>query len=319
MLSPAESGFSERRYACAWLEERMRITRDLAAAAAHDPNQRAVHDARVACRRLREAIAFFQHSGVPSLGDVDRAARRMARAVSRLRETDVARDRLRTLELPEGPAFAELLATLAVRRDALVRRKATRIARRARQLANAVQAQLPLLPATSSGRVGAEGEAELKVTLAGRVDRREREVERLWADIAARDPREITSDQLHDVRVAVKHWRYAAEISRAVVPRAEYQALSAKLRRLQRTGGKSQDWSDVSAMVAKLYRKRKLTSDERELQRAVVKAYAKASRAFMRTLKRDLPSTSGEMTSVGEMPRPRLLLAVPAQGRQRRR
>src|SRR5689334_22359629 len=95
MLSPAEVGFDLTLYAQIWLEERMRHTRALASSVAKKPTTRAVHDVRVACRRLREAIEFFRGvPEVPALSDVDRAARAMARSVRRLRELDVAKKRL---------------------------------------------------------------------------------------------------------------------------------------------------------------------------------------------------------------------------------
>src|SRR6185503_8052076 len=98
MLSPSEVGHDLTLYAQSWLEERLRLTRALARAVAKEPSVRTVHDVRVACRRLREAIEFFRGvPEVPPLSDVDRAARALARSVSDLRELDVARKRLAQL------------------------------------------------------------------------------------------------------------------------------------------------------------------------------------------------------------------------------
>src|SRR5262249_51545632 len=95
VLAPADVGWDLALYARAWLDERAKVALEAAAKVAEEPGRGPVHDVRVACRRLREAIAFFRDlAELPPLTDVDRAARRMARAVRRLRETDVAVKRL---------------------------------------------------------------------------------------------------------------------------------------------------------------------------------------------------------------------------------
>ena len=103
MLSPAEVGWDLTLYAQEWLEERFRLTLKLVADVKRKPTPQVIHDLRVACRRLREAIEFFHGvSEVPPLPDVDRAARRMARSIRRLREIDVAIKRLARLEVPSS-------------------------------------------------------------------------------------------------------------------------------------------------------------------------------------------------------------------------
>ena len=105
MLSPSEVGHDLTLYAQVWLEERLRLTRALAREVAEMPSVRTVHDVRVACRRLREAIEFFRGvPEVPPLSDIDAAARSLARSLSRLRELDVARKRLSQLPLSGSAA-----------------------------------------------------------------------------------------------------------------------------------------------------------------------------------------------------------------------
>src|SRR5215467_10832805 len=137
MLAPSEVGWDLALYAQEWLEERFRLTVKLANDARKDPSVRAVHDLRVACRRLREAISFFHGvTEVPPLSDVDRAARRMARAVRRLREMDVAIKRLKRLRV-EGRGERGVLSkrtlssSLAKKRQELATKRRKTIGKRA--------------------------------------------------------------------------------------------------------------------------------------------------------------------------------------------
>src|SRR4051812_10586917 len=129
MLSPSELGWDIALYAHEWLSERSRLAMDLAGAVAERTTEKRVHDLRVACRRLREAIAFFEGvPGAPRLAELDRAARKMANSIGRLREIDVALKRLRALETkrarPTGHSkdIASLVRTLQEKRRKLARK-----------------------------------------------------------------------------------------------------------------------------------------------------------------------------------------------------
>jgi CHAD domain-containing protein len=265
MLSPAEVGWDLTLYAQEWLEERFRLTLKLTGDVKRKPTPRVVHDLRVACRRLREAIEFFRGvSEVPPLPDVDRAARRMARAVGRLRETDVASKRLARLEPPSSSldtdrAQQNLLAILREKRKSIAKKRKDQFAKRANKLDAAIRDHLPLRVKPRSTEADPAREAQLRAWVEARVGQRRSEVERLYQAIKRRKSRVIShpeSDVLHGVRVAIKHWRYASEIARAVMPRVLYRPMSAKLRHLQDLGGNSQDYADLVQVV------------ERELGRA---------------------------------------------------
>jgi CHAD domain-containing protein len=260
MLSPAEVGWDLTLYAQEWLEERFRLTLKLIADVKRKPTSRVVHDLRVACRRLREAIEFFRGvSEVPPLPDIDRAARRMARAIGPLRETDVASKRLARLEVPSASPDAdrakqELLASLREKRKSITKKRKERIAKRANKLQAAIQDHLPLRVKPRSTEADPLREAQLRAWIEARVGQRRAEVERLFVAIKRRKRKVITnpeSDVLHGVRVAIKHWRYASEIARAVMPRVLYRPMSAKLRHLQDLGGNSQDFADLALVVEK--------------------------------------------------------------------
>ncbi len=258
MLSPAEVGWDLTLYAQEWLEERFRLMLMLAADVKRKPTPRVVHDLRVACRRLREAIEFFRGvSEVPPLPDVDRAARRMARAVGRLRETDVAIKRLARLDVPSSSLETDrskrkLLALLREKRRAVAKKRKDQITRRAAKLQAALEDHLPLRVKTRSTDLDPAREAQLRAWVEARVAQRRTEVERLFEATRRRKSKVVAhpeSDILHGVRVAIKHWRYASEIARAVMPRVLYRPMATKLRHLQDLGGNSQDYADLARVV----------------------------------------------------------------------
>ena len=253
MLSPAEVGYDLSLYAQVWLEERMRLTRALALALAKKPNSRTVHDVRVACRRLREAIEFFRGvPEVPPLSDVDRAARNLARSVRRLRELDVAQKRASQLVLPGADTASarekETLAKALMKRRRRARRKhAARIEKRAAELDAVVREHLPLHEKLRSSEADRSRESHLLAFVEARIAEKRALVETLFDDLRATSS--IRADRLHAVRVAVKHWRYATEIGRSVMPRVLYRPLVSRLRHLQEIGGKGQDLADLERIA----------------------------------------------------------------------
>ena len=254
MLSPAEVGYDLSLYGQVWLEERIRLTRSLAHAVAEKPSARAVHDVRVACRRLREAIEFFRGvPEIPPLSDVDRAARNLARAVRRLRELDVARKRASLLALPDaaGPSARtreKLVKALTKRRRRARDKDLPRIEKRAAEFDAAARERLPLYEKLRSMESDRTRERHLLAFVEARVAEKRALVEALFDDIRRSDgtPR---AERLHAVRVAVKHWRYATEIGRAVMPRVLYRPLVNRLRTLQEIGGKGQDFADLERIA----------------------------------------------------------------------
>jgi CHAD domain-containing protein len=232
------------------LEERIRLTRALAHAVAEKPSARAVHDVRVACRRLREAIEFFRGvPEIPPLSDVDRAARNLARSVRRLRELDVAQKRAAALALPDpaGPSARtreKLVRALKKRRGRAVEKDLPGIEKRVAEFDAAVRERLPLYEKLRSMESDRARERHLLAFVEARVAEKRALVEALFDDIrlSGAAPR---AERLHAVRVAVKHWRYATEIARAVMPRVLYRPLVNRLRLLQEIGGKGQDFADL--------------------------------------------------------------------------
>jgi CHAD domain-containing protein len=297
MLSPSEVGWELALYAQEWLQERFRLTLELAGDVSREPTAGAVHDLRVACRRLREAISFFHGvAEVPALSDVDVAARRMARAVRRLREIDVAMKRLARLELGGSAdrevARREISSTLKKKRQKMARKKRRRIEKRAKRLETAIKEHLPLRVRPPAVDIEPAKEAELRAFVEARVASRRAEVERLIDIVRARGttlPSDRYSTRLHGIRVAVKHWRYASEIARAVMPRVLYRPMAARLRHLQDLGGKSQDFADLANVV-----EREVGAHPSRARKSVVSVVrasrTQAEREFYEALKTLVPS-----------------------------
>ncbi len=301
MLSPAEVGWYLGFYAQEWLEERFRLTRKLAREVDEEPSVRAVHDLRVACRRLREAIAFFDAAPeLPVLSEVDRAARRMARSIGRLRELDVTAKRLAALDLPMPNAESErlkreLVSKLRARRHKVAQKRGKRIGKRTEQLEAAIHRQMPIGVRQRLTDADPANEQKLRAFADARVSARRAEVERLVATARWRG-RIGYSDRdaahLHAIRVAIKHWRYASEIARPVVPRVLYRPMAVRLRRLQDLGGRSQDFADLARVVEKeLGKLEKPSPSSRVILAAARAARAKAALEFIDALKQLLSST----------------------------
>jgi hypothetical protein len=83
--------------------------------------------------------------------------------------------------------------------------------------------------------------------------------------------------------VAIKHWRYASEIARAVMPRVLYRPMAARLVHLQDLGGKSQDFTDLVSVVEKELDGR--TYDERSILQAVRVERDRSALEFYEALK----------------------------------
>jgi CHAD domain-containing protein len=252
---PSTAAGSVASFACALILDRLRTVARLAAAVRGRPTEKAVHDARVACRRAQEAMAFFDGvDRVPPLPDVDRAARRLAKAVGTMRETAVA---IRAIEAL-GPASrsAEIerarravLAGLRHRKRSIGFTRRKRIAKRALKLERAIADAAPAL---------AEREADTRSPaltrfLALRISARTAKVVRHVRRLAPHQKRhEPPYAKLHRVRVAIKRWRYTEEIAFFATPNDRARRdLLLTLRRLQDAGGKTQDLADLVKTVRK--------------------------------------------------------------------
>lgn len=203
--------------------------------AAQAGDMRSVHQARVATRRLREALPVIGVSiSARSLGRVRRQVRRMTRALGPVRELDVALAHLDEL------AAREIIAPRALGR---VRQSLAqeRLKRRREMLAAITPGKVDRLRQrlTAVGEAGAppsEGAAAIEEA----DDQVSRRARRLNAAID-RAGGLYLPDRLHVVRVAAKKLRYALEIAREL-KRSRATARIGQLKRLQDLLGAMHDF-----------------------------------------------------------------------------
>jgi CHAD domain-containing protein len=191
----------------------------------------AVHQARVASRRLREVLPVMALADPKADRRVRRAVRRVTRAFGSMRELDVS---LALYSELTASAPVEMLADETVRRTLSTgRARALRSARKtltSDRLA-AMWTALEGLPAAPRGNAsGAAARA------AARAERRAAKARRAAAKLGVL----YEAHRLHRVRIAVKRWRYALEVA-GELRRARTSAALLQLRTLQDLLGRAHD------------------------------------------------------------------------------
>ncbi|HEX5506132.1 MAG TPA: CHAD domain-containing protein, partial [Thermomicrobiales bacterium] len=215
----------------------------------------AVHDTRVAGRRLRAALDAAAPICKPKrLRRFSRAVVALADALGAVREDDVAlawlRERAAGLAAGEGEGVARLVATIEAERDgrwdellaALGRWRdgdpGAAVARLVRRKARAGRGGAAETLGAAAGRALAARRADFAAHLGA--------LDRLDATDAPGD--EEVDRALHDLRVAAKRLRYTLELCRPALPGDAAGALAA-LKGLQ---GDLGDLHDRAALVARL-------------------------------------------------------------------
>jgi CHAD domain-containing protein len=202
--------------------------------AAQAGDMRSVHQARVASRRLREALPALGASvDGRALGRVRRQVRRMTRALGPVRELDVALAHLDEL------AARNVVSTHAIGRvrQALAQQ---RLKRRREMLAAITPGKVEKLRQglrnVSSGEArpqSPEAASEIGEQIARRAERLVSAMERAGGL--------YLPDRLHAVRIAAKKLRYAMEIQREL-SRSRATARITQLKRMQDLLGRMHDF-----------------------------------------------------------------------------
>lgn len=202
--------------------------------AAQAGDTRSVHQARVATRRLREALPVLGVSvSTRSLGRLRRQVRRMTRALGPVRELDVALahlDELGSKKIVSSRALARVRQAVAQER----------LKRRQDMLAAITPGKVEKLR-QRLGQVGSHSETPLT---AGALDEVEHQIGRRARRLSAAIARAgglYLPDRLHAVRVAAKKLRYTLEIEREL-KRSRATARITQLKRLQDLLGEMHDF-----------------------------------------------------------------------------
>lgn len=228
-----------------------------AALAAISETPEAVHQLRVGLRRLRsvERIGRLGFSG--NLGDVAEAAKRLGQNAGAVRDLDVARKDLLAPAQAAWPAergFTHLDNALA-ERAAFARRALRRtLAGPETQSFLRMMANLPDWSETSTVlTTGVLAERALDAAWS-RTVKRAGQIELL--DIPAR----------HDLRKALKHMRYTAELLGSLYPEAAVQRWRRPLKAMQETLG---DLNDLAAAEELFLGPHAIVPDHPDAHRAV--------------------------------------------------
>ncbi len=199
------------------LARRIRTFRKAARRVAREPDGEAVHDLRVACRRLEAALAVWR-DGRTATRALDAIAR-IRRRLGRVRETEALLEGL--ADLPAARAAATDLAKCLKRR----RERARKQGRHLRPLLKDLRHAL-----ADSGN---EARARRRTLLLGR----------FWIRARADALASRGDADLHQARIALKHWRYALEVLSEPPPRG--------LKSLQDVLGRSHDAAALDDYLAK--------------------------------------------------------------------
>lgn len=202
--------------------------------AAQAGDTRSVHQARVATRRLREALPVLGASvNGPVLTRVQRQVRKMTRALGPVRELDVSLlhlDELAKTSVVSPRALSRV-------RNALARERA---ARRRDMLSAITPGKLERL----RQRLGQVSDGPQAPQPVATLDESRRQVARRARRLAAAIERAgglYLAERLHAVRVAAKKLRYALEIQREL-RRSKGTARITQLKRLQDLLGRMHDF-----------------------------------------------------------------------------
>lgn len=201
----------------------------------------ALHDIRVASRRLRAALSVYAPGLDPTLAEpLVRAARRLTRALGPVRDLDVQLEALALAE--QSPGIKRLVGTLQKTRRSERRKLVSALHRWDATafesvLTHALAQPLPNTP------LGQHQEA---------IGMCKAEVMALSESI--HDPSKV--EELHALRIAVKHLRYTVEIFAALLP-DEKRASRKPLAALQEHLGQIHDLDVLVPLVAQAQRREK--------------------------------------------------------------
>lgn len=205
------------------------------------PGPDEIHDLRVASRRLRAAIEQLEpFIGAEPVRQLKRPIRRLTRILGDLRNLDEALLYFEQFELLDLQPLSVPLARQRARdvRLAAGRLKELDTRKLGRRISHAVS--------ELTGRSGTGSQEGLLATLAERNLQLYRPIHELIPDSAAPDQIE----QRHQLRIAIKKWRYNIELLAGMLDRDQSPLLE-QLRRYQTTLGTMNDLQVFGTMLPK--------------------------------------------------------------------
>lgn len=245
--------------------------------AALDGDEKAVHQARVATRRLREALPVVG-ADLPRrrVRKAVRRVRRITRALGPVREMDVALGVIDELAGADpGCAAGGVLA----RREVAAERERRR-ARMLEAMADPVPRKAVAAVEGVLGRLAVSGNAASRVELARRITGRAEGLRRALEEAGVL----YSVPRLHAVRIAVKKLRYVLELA-GEVRLAPVRLAVGRLKHAQDLLGRLHDL-DVVAAFARAAEVQVAAADRAALERLLVRIQDECRRLHARYLER---------------------------------
>ena len=201
-----------------------------------------IHDARVASRRLREVLLLLEEvAGTVALEELRQGFRELTRPMGPVRELDVALADLAELE-PACPEHAQAIAAV---REAAQRERESAARHLGRALAPLHPGHLVRQAAGLALRINSP-EERIRCALLAAGQLQERDTALQDAVLAAGSI--YAAGPLHDLRIALKKFRYALEVVEAL-GRLRLMATLRRLKALQDLLGQLHDLHVLSTRV----------------------------------------------------------------------
>ena len=225
------------------IETQRNVLRTHAALAKKKLKPRAIHELRVALRRLLTTLALAEALGLCMEA---RSLRRVRKLLSRLapaRDAHVQMQSLASL-MPTHPGNAALLEALAERRQAAARQARKHFERF--PIADFDRDISLVVGGMNAGRSATKPSAAIAAAVLGQLAQRQLDVERQRRGASASDP-----VALHGARLALKDYRYALDALLPLLPEAA-KAVAKTCEQLQNQLGSAHDAHVLAQTARKL-------------------------------------------------------------------
>lgn len=243
---------------------------------------RAVHQARVASRRLREALPIAKAVATVDTGGIRRSVRRLTSALGDVRELDVARH---TFEARVGDDRWPFVAVAAVKRHL----KTKRARGRARMLPRIDRRDIDKLRSRVRARANAIEASDASLRIDAMIGRRVRKRARTFVRHARQVGTMYSPEALHAVRIAAKKLRYSLELAKDVSGAPLGREIG-RLKRLQSLMGELHDLQILAGYVRTVLTKGNMDPANRKALDTMAVSFDAECRALHGQVLRRLPA-----------------------------
>jgi len=244
------------------LDSRLRVFEKSARRVRRGKDDRAVHDLRVASRRLETALRLWKPTLLAGPArTARREARHMRRAFTKPRDFEMLRSEWQARARNAAPELRVVLETMIAR----IERRLATASNRARW--HASRKRVARIARAISRAVGAGGADRAASSASRLADRHVRSMRERALQSLAHGFAERSDESLHRARIQVKKWRYAEECEIALHEERSSTAVVGVLKSLQDSLGRVHDLAVAGDACARRARK-----SERQGERAATEA-----------------------------------------------